>query len=136
MTEAITDRAARNAELLRSGYEAFAAGDMATIQRLFHQEIVWHAQRLGILGGDHRGIEAVMSFFGRTMELTAGTFRVEVQEILANDDGAAAVARSTGRRGDAVLDSLQIQHFHIVDERVVEVWQYVADSPAVDAFWS
>jgi hypothetical protein len=57
------------------------------------------------------------------MELTKDTFRVKVQEILANDHGPAAVVRSSATRGDKVLDSRQIHHSHMTDERVVE-WQF------------
>ena len=130
------EQTAQNEDLLRAGYQAFAAQDMAMIQRTFHPDVVWHAQRLGILGGDHRGLDAVLQFFGQTMEITAGTFRLEVKEILANADGAAAVVRSSATRGDRTLDSLQIQHFHMKDGQVVEVWQFVSDGPAVEAFWS
>jgi uncharacterized protein len=126
----------RNAELLGAGFQAFADQDMAMIQRTFSPDVVWHAQRLGALGGDHRGLDAVLQFFGQTMEMTAGTFRVEVKEILSNSNGAAAVVRSTATRGDRTLDSHQIQHFHIEDGQVVEVWQFVGDGPAVEAFWS
>jgi ketosteroid isomerase-like protein len=33
--ETVTDRGARNAELLRDGYGAFATGDMAALKELF-----------------------------------------------------------------------------------------------------
>ena len=132
----VVDPTARSAELLRTGYDAFASGDLVTVGALFDPDIVWHAQRLGVLGGDHRGWPAVLKFFAQSMELTQGTFRIEVLEVLANPDSAAAVVRSTGRRGAAALDSRQIHLFHYRDERVVEVWQYVSDGPAAEAFWS
>jgi ketosteroid isomerase-like protein len=128
--------ATRNAELIEDGYEAFGRGDMAALEALFDPSILWHAQRLGRLGGDHRGWSELMAFFGETMDLTEGSFNLEVKEILANDDGAAVVVRSRARRGDAALDSLQIHHFHIRDERGVEVWQFVDDGAGVEAFWS
>lgn len=136
MGNVTVDEATRNAELIGRGYEAFGRGDMAALESLFDPSIVWHAQRLGRLGGDHRGWAELMAFFGETMELTQGTFRLEVEEILANEAGAAVVVRSQARRGDAALDSLQIHHFHIRDDRVVEVWQFVDDGTAVEAFWA
>ena len=39
-----------------------------------------------VLAGDHRGTDAVLGFFGRTQELTAGTFRVELHEVVADDE--------------------------------------------------
>jgi len=130
------NRAARNTELLRTGYNAFASGNMVALNELFHPDIVWHAQRLGVLGGDHQGWPAVLKFFADSMELTRGTFAIEVLEILANDDSAAAVVRSTGRRGEATLDDRQVHVFRLENERVVEVWQYVGDGVAAATFWS
>jgi ketosteroid isomerase-like protein len=132
----VIGRAARNAELLAAGYAAFGRGDLGEVQALFHPNLVWHAYRLGQLGGDHVGWEAVQKFFVRTMQLTNATFNLEIHEILANDDGAAAVVQSRAQRDGATLDSRQIQHFRIVDEKVVEVWQFVDDAEAVGAFWA
>jgi ketosteroid isomerase-like protein len=133
---ATTERTARNIELLQRGYDAFGRGDMATLETVFHPEVVWHAQRLGSLGGDHRGWGELAQFFAKTMELTDGTFHLELHEILGNDSGAAAVVRSMGSRGGRRLDSRQIHHFHIDEGRIVEVWQFVDDGSEVDAFWS
>lgn len=134
--QAVAERAARNEELLRAGYESFSKGDMIALEALFDADVVWHAQRLGILGGDHRGWAEVLRFFARSMELTQGTFGIEVREVLSSPAGAAAVVRSRGRRGGATLDSSQIHLFHIRNERVVEVWQFIGDGPAAEALWS
>lgn len=115
---------------------AFAKGDLAALAQLFDPEAVWHAQRLGILGGDHRGWPQVLRFFAQSMELTQGTFGLEIREILANDSSAAAVVRSSARRGDRALDDQQVHLFHFVDGRVVEIWQFVGDGTAVEAFWT
>jgi ketosteroid isomerase-like protein len=133
---AVMGRAARNADLVAAGYAAFARGDLAAVHELFDASLVWHAYRLGQLGGDHAGWPAVQEFFVRTMQLTNGTFRLEVHELLANDDGAAAVVQSRAEREGRTLDSRQIHHFRIEDGRVVEVWQFVDDADAVSSFWS
>ena len=125
-----------NAALLAQGYAAFATGDMAALAEFFSPDAVWHVQRLGQLSGDHVGFAAIGAFFGRTMELTNGTFRVEPLEILANDAGAAAVVRSSGQRNGQTLNDRQIQQFHLRDGKVVEVWQYPGDPEATQRFWS
>ena len=79
MSAQMMDRAAENAARVEAGYAAFARGDLAAVEQTFDAEVVWHAQRLGVLGGDHRGWAEVVQFFGRTMELTQGTFRIEVR---------------------------------------------------------
>jgi len=126
----------RNAALLRDGYAAFARADLAALGALFSPDAVWHVQRLGQLSGDHRGFPAILQFFGRSAELTMGTFRVDLVEVLANDSGAAAVVRSTGSRNGMDLDDRQIHHFHFREGRVVEIWQYVGDGEATGRFWA
>src|SRR5579871_5173216 len=123
MTTAATD----NEQLLRKGYMAFASGDLATVQQMFHPGVIWHAQRLGQLSGDHIGWPAVAEFFGRSMQLTRGTFRVEVQEVLTSTSAGAVVVRSSGERDGKHLDDRQVHLFHVEDNLVVEIWQFVGD---------
>lgn len=130
------EQAARNGELLRQGYAAFAAGNLASVEALFRPDAVWHARRLGVLGGDHVGWEAIVRFFGGTMELSGATFRTEPHQVYAGPDGGAVLTRSTARREGRSLDDEQVHVFRMVDGRVAEVWQYVGDGPAVEAFWS
>ena len=128
--------ATENERRVRQGYAAFVAGDTATLQELFHPGIIWHAQRLGQLGGDHVGWPAVADFFRRSMELTRGTFRVDLLEVMSNDNGAAAVVRSSGERDGLRLDDKQVHLFYLENNRVVEVWQFVGDGEAAAKFWA
>jgi ketosteroid isomerase-like protein len=121
---------------LREGYGAFAAGDLATVERMFHPGVIWHAQRLGQLGGDHIGWPAVAEFFGRSMQLTRGTFRIEVLEVLSNETGAAAVVQSTAERDGKRLNDRQVHLFHVENGQVVEIWQFVGDAHATEEFWA
>jgi ketosteroid isomerase-like protein len=91
--------AADNERLLRSGYAAFASGDLATIERMFHPGVIWHAQRLGQLGGDHIGWPAVADFFGRSMQLTRGSFHISVTVCEVTSCGLeSGHPRRSGRR--------------------------------------
>jgi ketosteroid isomerase-like protein len=136
MDQTAAERAASNAELLREGYAAFGRGDLAAVQAVFDPDVVWHAYNLGQLGGDHRGWPVVQAFFVRTAQLTKGTFHIDVQEILANENSVAAVVYSRGERDGKSLDSRQIHQYRIVDGRVAEAWQHVGDAKAAERFWS
>jgi ketosteroid isomerase-like protein len=133
-TRPTDDAVARNAALLAEGYAAFGRGDTDALAQLFSPTATWHVQRLGQLSGDHVGFPAIMQFFGQSMELTHGTFRITTIEFLANEQGAAAVVRSQGERNGRTLDDRQIHHFHFENGIVTEVWQYVGT--AADAFWA
>jgi uncharacterized protein len=125
-----------NEELVRKGYDAFARGDMDTLRELFDPEIVWHFPGRSSLAGDHRGPDAVLGFFGRTMELTAGTFRVEVHDVVADDRHAVGMHLATGEREGRRLEDREVLVFHVRDGRVVEVWQYIEDQYTYDEFFS
>jgi ketosteroid isomerase-like protein len=90
-----------NEDLIRRGYAAFSRGDMDTLRELFHPDIVWHAPGRSQLAGDHQGVEAVLGYFGRTMELTGGNFRADVHDVVANDEHAVSLnsAMPSGRAG-------------------------------------
>ena len=125
-----------NEDLIRRGYEAFNQGDAATLRELLDPEIVWHFPGRSVLAGDHRGTDAVLGFFGRTQELTAGTFRVELHEVVADDQHTVGLHLATGEREGRTLEDHEVLVFHVRDDKVVEAWQYLEDQDAYDEFFS
>lgn len=124
-----------NEELVRRGYEAFLSGDMATLNDLFADDIVWHAPGRNQLAGDYRGKEEVLATFAKVFELTGGTFKLEIHDVLANDTHAVVLAKATGEREGMKLDDNSVQVFHISDGKVTEQWLYPGDGYANDQFW-
>ena len=111
-------------------------GDMDTLRELFDPGIVWHFPGRSVLAGDHRGTDAVLGFFGRTMELTAGTFRVEVHDVVANDEHTVGLHLATGEREGRTLEDREVMVFHLRDGKVVEAWQYLENQYTYDEFFS
>ena len=129
-----TDLRLENDRLIRAGYAAFARGNLAAVAEVFREDAVWRAQALGVLSGDHVGWPAVAGFFGRTMELTEGSFSVTVEDVLTSETGAAVVVRSRGTREGRELDSRQVHLYRIEDGKVAEAWQFATRD--ADEFWS
>jgi uncharacterized protein len=73
----------RNADLARSGYEAFARGDMAAVVALMDSAIVWHEAESLPYGGVYHGPEAVLEnvfmAIGRDWEPFAAVPREYIQ---------------------------------------------------------
>jgi ketosteroid isomerase-like protein len=109
-----------NEDLIRRGYDAFTRGDMDTLRELYHPDIVWHAPGRSQLAGDHQGVDTVFGFFGRTMELTGGNFRVEVHDIVANDEHAVGLHTAYAEREGKALQDNNTLVFHVRDGKVTE----------------
>ena len=125
-----------NVGLLRKGYEAFAKGDMATLRDLFSEDTVWHVPGNNLLAGEHRGRDAVFAFFGRTAELSGGTYRVELHDALANDEHAVGLSRATASRQGKQLDTRDVEIYHVRNGKIAEAWSFTDDQRAEDEFWS
>lgn len=125
-----------NEDLIRRGYEAFGTGDMATLNELFSDDLVWHVPGHNPLSGDFHGKDEVFSSFQKVGELSGGTLKLDVHAILADDEHAVALTHSTGQRDGKTLDDNTVQVFHLKDGTVTEQWLYPGDVEATDAFWS
>jgi uncharacterized protein len=130
-----TDRAVANAEALRRGYEAFQTGNLDLLRdELFDPDIVWHNPGRNALSGDHRGAEAVIATFVKQFEMTDGTFKVDVHDILGSDDHAVALARASAQRNGKSLDEPYAHVCHFRDGRLTESWILNFDQNKADEF--
>jgi ketosteroid isomerase-like protein len=125
-----------NEERMRKGYEAFVAGDMAALDQLFTDDVVWHVPGHHSLAGDHEGKQAVLELFAKNMEMTGGTFRLEVHDILANDEHGVALVVATAEREGNRLEDRQVHVLHVREGKVSEFWAHPGDAYAVDEFLS
>ena len=128
---------ADNVALMRKGYEAFAAGDLDAMRDLFSPDVVWHSGGDNALTGDYKGVDEVFGLFAKLFEMTGGTFKQEVHDILANDVHAVVLSRATASRPDGrTFDGNQVAVFHVDSGRATEVWIVPQDAAASNAFLS
>ena len=126
-----------NVEYARRGYAAFGSGDLATLSELIADDAVWHAQGVGPLSGDYRGRDQVFGFFGRLAEETGGTFRLDVHDILANDEHTAVLATLTASRNGKSIEVPVVNVSHNDgDGRITEFWTSTTDPQAGLDFWA
>jgi uncharacterized protein len=114
-------------------YDAFAAGDMDQITRLFAPDIVWVECGDHPLAGEHVGVEAVLGFFGAIMERTQGTFRADLKHLTGDRDVVYAFHRSRGERDGRTYDIPDVLRCEVKDGQVTRVQLFCGDQPAQDA---
>jgi len=126
-----------NALRIRELFAAFRGRDLAAIEAAIAERAVWHFPgRQGALAGSHSGRAAILGFFARVVALTQGTFELEIEDVIANGESAAVFFRGRAARGERRLDNPTCLRIRIEAGQVVEVWEFVWDLYAVDAFWA
>lgn len=122
---------------VRALFDAFRRRDLAAIRDAIDERAVWHFPgRSGGLAGCHSGHDGIFAFLARVGELSGGSFELELEDVLANDERAVALFRGRARRGERRLDNPTCLAIRLRDGRAVELHEFVWDGPAVDAFWS
>jgi ketosteroid isomerase-like protein len=125
-----------NEDLVRRGFAAFGTGDIATLGQLFADDIVWHVGGRSPITGDYKGKEQVFGFFAQLAERAGGTFRLDIHDVLANDEHVVALVKATGKRQGKTLNNNGVQVFHVQGGKVTETWFHPDDQYAGDDFWS
>ncbi len=121
-----------HARLARRLLEAFSAGDVAGMEAVVADDLVWHAPGTNRFSGRFEGRDAAMQRLSRMRE--AGiTTSVDVHDVVANDDHVVAlvhlhVANAEGRR----YDQPQVQVAHVRDGRIAEFWTMNQDQAVLD----
>jgi uncharacterized protein len=127
-----------NAEAMRKGYDAFSRSDMDALRNdLFSPDIVWHQGGRNQTAGDYRGADGVIGLFGKLFQLTDGTFRIEVHDMLASDEHVVVLAQVHAQRAGKTLQQGNYCHIsHFRDGKLSEAWIVNVDQYEVDEFLS
>lgn len=123
-----TDVVTRNIEMARKGYAAFNKGDIETAMSGFSDDIVWHGGLRGPLAGDYKGKAAVLAFLMKFGQLTEGSYKAEIHDILANDEhgvviGVGKTTRNGKTREDKFVDVIHVD----ADGKAKEFWRFLED---------
>jgi ketosteroid isomerase-like protein len=127
----------QNEEIVRGLFSAFASNDVPTVDSLLADDVVWNAPGRGVNAGRREGKQALFEGMGRLAELTGGTLRGEVHDVLASDEHAVVLQTTRAEReGRPLLEDREAIVVHVRNGRVVEVWEHPGDLYAMDAFFS
>jgi ketosteroid isomerase-like protein len=70
------------------------------------------------------------------MDLSDGTFRERVEDVLANDNQAIGLVTFLAERGAKNLQMRTVHVVQIQEGKFTEFWEYYSDQHVWDAFWS
>jgi ketosteroid isomerase-like protein len=124
-----------NLVLVRRGYAAFNAKDIATLVSILSPNVVQHVPGASQVAGEHRGIEAVLGYYGKLGELTDGSFRADLIDV--HGDGlnhVNAVHQITATRNGVTRVSRGSILFTIKDGLATDLLELHGDLAGDDAF--
>lgn len=126
-----------NIQIVKKYFESLAKGDLATLGSLLAENVVWHQPGQGSLSGTHHGKAAVFALFGRFLEISEGSFRIDsVGTLMANGDSVAAPLQfSAKKHGGARIEMAGIDLMRVENGLIQEVHLFSGDQTAEDAFW-
>ena len=125
-----------NEALLRETYAAMARGDGRAIAANIAPDAVWHIPGASPLAGDKRGLDELFAFWRHVAELSGGGMRLELRDVLANDERACVWVRGSATRDGRTFEELGVHVFEIRDGKIAEAWFHYEDQTAYDEFWS
>ena len=124
-----------NADLLQAHLDALARGDIEVAMSFYSDDVVFHYPGRNPLSGDHRGKDQVLALMGRVMQLTDGSFRPDVHDILASDDHVAALVTVHATRQGIPAEWQSVDLYHVRAGKISEHWVHEVDQALVDQFW-
>ncbi|MDX1932039.1 MAG: nuclear transport factor 2 family protein [Capsulimonadales bacterium] len=126
---------APNVQKIRAYQKAMAEGDFAGAAAIFDPEVRYIVPGNNRLSGDYTGVEAVMGYFARLMELTGGTYAITHMNWLVCEEDVLLETRNTARIGENELTWDEAILFRFVEGRKKVITLFQADQEAVDRFY-
>ena len=104
--------------VVRGAYEALDRDDMAAFAAAFAADAVLH----GGEGVEVEGAETIARMIWQLREMTNGTLRWELHDVLANDDHTVALHITRAERNGRSLADRVVYVFHLRDGQIREAW--------------
>ncbi len=124
------------ASVLRKGYEAYGRGDEVGVMSVLADDLVWHSLGRGPMAGDYKGKEELAAYFGKTAELSGGTFREQVLDVAGNAIRAFGLVVFSAERDGKALHTRSVHVADVEDGKITEFTEYFDDQHGWDEFWS
>jgi ketosteroid isomerase-like protein len=126
-----------NVQRIRNAYAAFSAGDLTAALKDLAPNAVFHFNGRGPLSGDHTGVDAITAALIGTFELTAGTQKLDIAGVYADDHHGVVVLHETASRPDGA--TLDIDEVHVLaidgEGRITDLWDLPTDPETHDRFF-
>jgi uncharacterized protein len=98
--------------------------------------ITWHVPGHSPLSGDYSGHDQIGGFFQRTIELSGGEFRIDVHNVLFEDDLVVVLVTVNATRNGLSASFPEVHVWRMKDGKAIEFREYQVDELRENQFWS
>ncbi len=123
-------------DVVRKGYAAFIAGDLATLSELFAEDATWVVPGNNPTSGTKQGRDAIIAYLVEVVTRSEGTFKTTPLALAAGDGHVFSLDRNEASRNGLSLNTTGVNVFLLRDGRVEAVTQYFENTAETDAFWA
>jgi uncharacterized protein len=125
-----------NLDLIQRAYEAFGRGDISSVLGILDKEIRWHVPGQSALSGDSFGHQQVLGFFQKCMDLSDGTLRIKLNDIVASGTTVFVLCTVSATRSGQHAEFLEVHVWRIVDGRAIEFREFQGDEDTENRFFT
>lgn len=123
-----------NQATLKTMYDAFSKGDVNKVMENLSDDIHYHITGRSLVSGDYTGKDGVLRLFTMLLQLSDGTFGLEVVDILTNEARGVVLCKEHGKRQGRTLDNRSVHVWEMRDGKGTRFDGY--NEEVWDEFWS
>ena len=120
---------------IREAYVAFGRGDVDGYLQACTEDFAFNIPGRGAIAGSWRGKSGLWELARLAMEVTGGSFREEVEDVLANDHHAIMLARHQFTRDGQSKEYRTAHVYDMHDGQLAQCWEQPQDLSTFDEAW-
>ena len=112
--------------------EAFNQRNLEPGSKLFSEDVVLHCPGKNRISGDYHGKNGVVELWEKQISLTDETFRAETLAVSQGEGNLVLVIEISAYANDQQFSWRRVNHYKVIEGRVVEGWIYEGDQYIAD----
>ncbi|MGI9423241.1 MAG: nuclear transport factor 2 family protein [Hyphomicrobiaceae bacterium] len=122
-------------QIVRDFYAARASGNLDAVRTFIAPDVLWIEPAVGDQTGELHGADAVIDMITKALELTSGTFALEIGEIVEVAGHCAAVISWSAEKAGHAISSRELATFSVVKNRIAFAHFLPEDIEHDRTFW-
>src|SRR5687767_7469716 len=116
--------------------EMYAGGDLAAVEELLADDVVWHVPGTSPIAGDYRGRAAVTGYFRLRRDLAGGAIRITKGGGVHHEEALVQLADGRADFGSGEVIWRTAGVYRVSGGRIAEAWLVPLDQAHFDRLWA